>query len=423
MSESGDLQIDVGPHWIISTSPNGGIPMKRETLSGESSAWFAPWLERFGNGSLQLGFSVDPDNYGRAPINRSMLLYSENEGDSWWFDTALAHGVIIPFEASDGMRHLYGGTCSQDYKYPARRGDSFTIPRYLSYDRGRTWEGPETVELYLPQADLAAFNGRPILELADGRYVTPLYLSFRGEEKSRVIVVASSDKGRRWEYLSTVGYDPDPVTPNCSEPVLLQLASGNLLCTMRREGFAPMSQAVSADLGQTWSDLEPLPGNGVWPDLCQLESGIVACAYGRPGCHIMFNADGNGNNWSHQTPIIETLVTPTVLRTYWGFMDESRRADETGNDLFESVFRHYCGDPGDAASLAEQDRNQEGTWSKGYASVREIRPGELLYVYGVCRHPQDWRGGALPTREELLSEEVPTLNSIMGTIIKVQRLH
>ena len=54
-------------------------------------------------------------------------------------------------------------------------------------------------------------------------------------------------------------------------------------------------------------------------------------------------------------------------------------------------------------------------------AVREIRPGELLYIYNIAGHPESWHGGRLPAREELLKSGLPTLNSIKATIIKVQR--
>jgi hypothetical protein len=412
------LSVEVGPHWIVSSLANSGAPAPSMPVAGESSAWFAPWLERFADGTLQMGFSADPDNQRRAPINRSMMLTSEDLGESWWFDTLLAHGVILPFEARDGRRYLYGGTCSGDGRHAVREADAFITPRYLSYDRGRTWEGPEKVRLVVPDCELATFNGRPILELDDGRLMSAIYLCFAGQEKYRVVVVASEDGGKRWEYESTVAYDPDPDTPSFSEPALLQLASGDLLCMMRREGFHPMAQAVSHDAGSTWSEPVEVAGDGVWPDLCRMQSGVLVCAHGRPGCQLMVSLDGSGREWSLSTPIVETLLTPTILRRYWGYTDP-RQTGTTGNRLFDRVFQRHFGDPADTDAIAAQDADEQGTWSKGYASVREIRPGELLYVYGLCRHPQGWRGGPLPTRAQLLESGLPTLNSIWATTVKV----
>lgn len=420
------LKIEVGPHWTISSIANGGVPGRETSLQGQSSAWFAPALEKFSDGNLHLGFSVDPDNRHRSLTFHAMNLYSEDQGDTWWFNSLHSQGGGAPFEASDGMIYLYGGTFGRDQKYPVRQEEFTIVPRFLSYDRGRTWEGPEAVRLRVPQAETANFSGRGILQLPDGRLITPTYLTFKGEDSCRVIIMASEDNGRTWEYLSTVAYDPDHDTPECTEPVLMQLASGDLVCVFRREGFCPMSQSFSSDQGQTWSPITESGADGVWPDLCQMESGIVACAYGRPGCNIMFSLDGTCRDWSYQTTIVDTLVTPFIICQYWGKPDSPAAAathgqrEPTGNKLLDSVLHRYFGAP-DALRATRRLDQETGAWSKGYCSIREIRPGELLYVYGVCRHPQDWRGGPLSNREELSKIDLPTLNSIMATIIKVAR--
>ena len=374
INESKGLKIEVGPHWTISSIPNGGVPNREVKVKGERSAWSAPWLERFRDGSLLLGIGVEADNPYRASDGHTMMLYSEDNGDTWWFDSLPSHGIAIPFEARDGMRYLFGVHYGRDAHYPVRQRDSFVTPRYLSYDAGKSWEGPESVYLRIPEAKGAGFYARRIVELSNGKLLTAIYLSFKNEEKSRVIIISSEDKGRHWEYLSTVAYDPDPDTEGFTEPAFLQLASGELLCVMRTQGYHPMMQSFSSDSGKSWSAPVKIPGDGVWPDLCLMQSGIVACAYGRPGCNIMFSLDGTAREWSHQTVIIPPF-----------------------------------------------EPKEGGTWSHSYNAVREIRPGELLYIYNIAGHPEDWHGGALPTGEELLKSGLPTLNSIKATIIKVQR--
>ena len=375
IDKSEGLKVEVGPHWTISSIRSGGIPNKETNWPGGHSAWFGPWLERFRNGRLFLGFIVDPDDYKRAAIFRSLLLYSEDNGDTWWVDSFHSHHHgVFPLETKDGMIYLFGTRYGKDYHYPVRQRDSFVAPRYLSYDAGKSWEGPENVYLHIPQAKGAAFNGRSFLELPDGKLINATHLCFKDEEKIRVVIVISEDKGRHWEYLSTVAYDPDIDTEGFTEPALLQLASGELVCVMRTEGYHPMLQSFSSDLAKSWSTPVEIPGDGVWPDLCLMESGIVACAYGRPGCNIMFSLDGTCREWSHHTAIIPPF-----------------------------------------------ERKEQGTWSHSYNAVREIRPGELLYIYNIAGHPEDWHGGRLPTGEELLKSGLPTLNSIKATIIKVQR--
>ncbi len=376
INESEGLKIEVGPHWTISSIRGGGTPDKG--INWGCSGWFGPLLEKFKNGSLLVGFSASPDidasKYKGIPVAHNMMLCSEDNGDTWWFDSLRSNHGAIPFEAKDGMRYLFGGTYGRDCRYPVRQQDSFVTPRYLSYDGGKSWEGPEAVHLHIPQAKGCGFNGRHILELSDGKLISAIHVHFKDEEKSRVVIIISQDKGRHWEYLSTVAYDPDIDTEGFTEPALLQLASGELLCVMRTQSYHPMMQSFSSDLGKSWSPTVKTGVDGVWPDLCLMQSGIVACAYGRPGCNIMFSLDGTAREWSHHTVIIPPF-----------------------------------------------ERKEQGTWSHSYNAVREIRPGELLYIYNIAGHPEDWHGGALPTREELLKTGLPTLNSIKATTIKVQR--
>lgn len=75
------------------------------------------------------------------------------------------------------------------------------------------------VELHLPEADMASFNGRLILELADGHYIGPLYLNYRGKEKARVILITSADQGRGgsvFPRLRTIPIPPSGVAANRS---------------------------------------------------------------------------------------------------------------------------------------------------------------------------------------------------------------
>ena len=87
-----------------------------------------------------MGFSVDPDNDYRAPLFHGMMLYSDDDGDTWWFNSN--HGYPSAVEAADGITYLYGGTFGRDSRHPVKFRDCTLAPRYLSYDHGMTWEGP-----------------------------------------------------------------------------------------------------------------------------------------------------------------------------------------------------------------------------------------------------------------------------------------
>jgi hypothetical protein len=81
------------------------------------------------------------------------------------------------------------------------------------------------------------------------------------------------------------------------------LKNGDLLCVMRTEGGGePLYQARSTDQGKTWSNPRQVGFDGVAPDLIVLENGVVACSFGRPGCHLVLSAD-NGETWTYHEEI------------------------------------------------------------------------------------------------------------------------
>lgn len=155
------------------------------------------------------------------------------------------------------------------------------------------------------------FDKGKIVQLADGELLAPMYGNLEGDKEYRTMLVRSADGGLNWQYHATVAYDPQDPAPGlvgqyCGfcEPSIAQLADGRLLCIMRTQGthlpaeYRPLYMSWSGDLGKTWT--KPVPTEphlmNIWPTLAVLDNGVVACAYGRPGFHVVFSTD-DGHTW------------------------------------------------------------------------------------------------------------------------------
>lgn len=121
-----------------------------------------------------------------------------------------------------------------------------------------------------------------VVLLGDGTILATGY----GDSDSTL--VASADFGRTWDYRAAM------ISGTGSEPSLVLLDNGNLLCVSRG---TPMEYAISTDDGYTWSTPVSLDVNGVSPRLVKLDDGRIALSYGRPNIYLMI-ADANGGNWS-----------------------------------------------------------------------------------------------------------------------------
>ncbi len=209
---------------------------------------------------------------------------------------------------SDGTALVLGFTTErvEEGKFRGRR--------WISKDNGQSWDGPLEAILYIPSAVCSEdadgkrygpWIHRSIIELPGGEMLASMYGYFAvaaaasteepEDRKCRTFVVKSADAGATWRYLSTVAYSSRPGEEGFCEPSMVLLASNQILCVMR--AGTEMYQCRSSDWGQTWSEPESLGVSGVEPHLCLMDSGILACAYGRPGTHVAFDATGTGKAW------------------------------------------------------------------------------------------------------------------------------
>ena len=106
-----------------------------------------------------------------------------------------------------------------------------------------------------------------------------------------------------------------------SEPYMLELPDGTLLCQMRADSFDDtvfsVMQSVSTDKGKTWSEPEMLldETGGAPPHLIQLKSGLIVSTYGRRkqpyGIMAMISSDG-GKTWEKDIRLYENTASDDI---------------------------------------------------------------------------------------------------------------
>ncbi len=211
---------------------------------------------------------------------------------------------------------------------------------FCSKDNGLSRES-DTSKIYLPEK----FSGwsvalcRKIVGLDDGSLLMSMYLRSEKknsiENKFRSIAIRSTDRGKTWNYLSTIAFDMDEeIRGEGFDETSLLVYNGDTIFSFMRSGASyqaslgsfnnndrsnkmpfgyakqtPIYKSISVDGGKNWSCPDPITSYGVWPDAILMENGITALTYGRPGNWIMFN-DNKSQNWGPIIPFYNDLYPP-----------------------------------------------------------------------------------------------------------------
>jgi hypothetical protein len=275
--------------------------------------------------------AVDRWEPGESRIAESFAMISSDGGQAWrkqpmpWAGAVkeqLRDGTLI---ATTGWAE---GPPAQPgvYIYPGRRGKD-------------TWESlqPDRITARVPAIagvgdDLKSYYGvilwNRIIEMPGGDLLTTAYGYFEGDDepiefsyepyrpktyphpgynKTRVVLLKSTDQGRSWDYVTTVSYDPSSGEEGPCEPSLTLTQGGDLVCLMRTGRVNALRICRSRDGGQAWTPLEVVPGTiGVAPYLITMQDGTLACGYGmkedywrmehRRELRVMFSFD-EGRSW------------------------------------------------------------------------------------------------------------------------------
>ena len=242
--------------------------------------------------SADLASSADPASSWRR---------SKDGGRTW--REAPAWPTHTAYQLSDGEIIHMSGRVETDQE------GVYNTVFYRSTDNGYTHKEETVTLIGIPE--LAKLKGacaararNPIVRLRDDSLLAPMYGKFKGDTKDRSFVVRSIDRGKTWNYLSTVAFDLTKGNrvrlEGFNEPDLLVLPSGEILCFMRSGGYnnryTPLYMSRSKDDGKTWSHAEPIADRGVSPKACLMANGVIAVVYGRPGDWLMFSLD-QGETW------------------------------------------------------------------------------------------------------------------------------
>ncbi len=320
---NGQLLVQVGKPFVVSKSTG--------------HHWF-PTLNRVGPKHLFAGIWAAPDAAVPEHEIHQVGVWTQDAGRTW--------GEPVSFRGKQAGGHSWircaDGTCVW-LSYFTRTVNEKTV----TCNVGRSEDGRSyswsVGRVSFPQAVSPWNNGnammvfaRSILQTSDGSLLASMYGRFVGDKRYRSVLVRSKDRGANWEYFSTIAYDPDVDGEGLCEPCVVELAGGDLFSVMRVGSGQPMRAVRSSDGGNSWAPPLKLPPYtaSVFPDLVPMSSGILACSFGRPGCHLMFSLDGKGDRWTKAVTVFEGTST--------------------------------C-----------------------YTAIREVAPGRLLYIHDVV--PAGWK--------------------------------
>jgi len=339
----------------------------------------------------------------------AMTTVVSRDGGNTWNEFPLQEGEN-GVDMEGGIIQLKDGTIMalETYVTPGDKPDTGIGLVYTSKDEYKTLQGPFEMTFDIPNADFYASSddgGRPhvamrlhrrVLELPNGDLLTTIYGFQKGDnapsdyqpnmKKSRVMLFRSTNKGKHWNFVSTVAVDRNVGSEGFGEPVIVRVSkgpkAGRLICQMRT-GYDLYSNH-SDDGGKTWSpakvltyaDLDvrktelwkdrfknvkrkgmpidlnskELLGAVVDPDLIETRSGVLVAAFGVRipaklcwtdptfpwnGNYLAFSLD-HGDTWSHVT-----RLTTGVDTTHYMAVEETPK----NNELFVVYDMGHWGKP------------------------------------------------------------------------------
>ena len=127
-----------------------------------------------------------------------------------------------------------------------------------------------------------------------------------------VYVFKSTDNARTWNYLSQITFTEEYMTHSNSEgfnePSMEVMPDGSVVMLMRCGDTERPSYIVrSTDNCETWSKPVQYDDRGVYPQILNLDCGVILSTYGRKGIYIRSTNDRAGLTWG---PPMEIELSP-----------------------------------------------------------------------------------------------------------------
>lgn len=247
---------------------------------------------------------------------------SSDGGRTW-------HGPTGGFGVG-GAQLTGGDTLGLEYRCLPLEGREgwYQTARFCSTDGGHHFAKTQA-EFFVPEAKAAQGHAlhrgplfmRSIIERKNGSLValmagwfksdTALCPYGRGRPYSRSYACESTDGGRTWRYLATLGY-AQIGSEGYNEGSMRRLPDGDWLAVLRTGNASdancqdnPIMWTRSGDEGRTWSEPARTGVQGAFPSLAVLPDGVVAMSYGRPGAMVVFSTD-DGRTWTDPTCVDAT---------------------------------------------------------------------------------------------------------------------
>lgn len=145
-----------------------------------------------------------------------------------------------------------------------------------------------------------------IVEMPDGALLGIYYGARLGSDRKpypkwQSYCLKSTDGGESWRFHGIIARNDSHPSAGYPEPEITVLPDGSLFAVLRTTvaKTGPMYRARSTDGGKTWETPKEIWPFGVLPQLLSLDNGVTVLAFGRPGVHVLFYKDGQGDKWEN----------------------------------------------------------------------------------------------------------------------------
>ncbi|MHC4624823.1 MAG: exo-alpha-sialidase, partial [Planctomycetota bacterium] len=273
------------------SAAGAGAGMEHAVVCSESGV-FCGWPANNGvwiwdGREILVGFShrpyVEKKGHNAGSPTRSVLARSLDGGVSWTLedpDNFVGDGGTVT--ASPGGIDF----SHPDFAMRLDKGDS--IKFFISYDRGRKWEGPYGFGDLMTHPEFKGLENTARTDyIVNGRHDCFIFMSARKPgtgTRDRAFVARTTDGGRSFKFVSWI--NPEAVgTTRGAMPSTVRISKTKLVTALRRKYPGQWVDVfVSNDNGANWKFLSKVADTGGWngnpPALARLKDGRLCCVYG-----------------------------------------------------------------------------------------------------------------------------------------------